>query len=70
MIPSGPGQLAVEIIVGKLKGVLRIAINTMKLLEGLIHEEILEKLKCWSFPPFHHSHLLVTQNRKPLVIST
>lgn len=69
MIPSGPSQLAVEIIVDKLKGVLRIAINTMKLLEGLIYKEVLEELKCWSFPPFHHPHLPGTQNRKLLTIS-
>jgi len=55
MIPSGPSQRAVEIVVDKLKGVLGTAINKIKLLEGLIYEEILEKLKCWSFPPFHHS---------------
>lgn len=57
MIPLGHSLLAVKTVVDKLKGVLRIAINMMKLLEGLVYEEILVKLKCWSFPPTTYTSL-------------
>lgn len=57
MIPLGHSLLAAETVVDKLKGVLRIAINMMKLLEGLVYEEILVKLKCWSFPPTTYTSL-------------
>lgn len=50
MIPFGPGQPAVEIIVGKLMRVLRIAIRTGR---TDIQRDI-GKTKMLVIPPYHH----------------
>lgn len=65
MIPFGPGQPAVEIIEGKLKRVLRIAIWTGR---TDIQRDI-RKTKMLVIPHFYHYHLLVIQNRKLLSVS-
>lgn len=65
MIPFGPGQPAVEIIEVKLKRVLRIVIRTGR---TDIQRDI-RKTKMLVIPPYHHYHLLATQNRKLLSVS-